>query len=410
MENRPERETKNKEVLENPEYLTTQIITYIGNKRSLLPNIEAEICEIKKILGKDRLVCADVFSGSGIVSRMMKKHSSVLYVNDLENYSRIINSCYLTNKSDFPEEEYRTLHKTLLEKAEKEPREGIIAKNYAPKDDSSIKTGERVFYTHQNAVLIDTYRALIEETVPENLKNFFLAPLLSEASIHVNTSGVFKGFYKNPDTGLGCFGGKGKNALTRILGKVELKTPVFSNFNSEVKLFQLDALKFAETVTKVSEEENSSSKKEMGGHEQDSSAGKTEASGSLLFDIAYLDPPYNQHPYGSNYFMLNLILKNKIDCDISKVSGITKDWNRSDFNRPYAALKTLEKVIEALDAKYIIISYNSEGFIKFNEMKEMLEKYGKLKTTEIPYHTFRGSRNLNERSLTVKEFLFILEK
>ncbi|MDR0684304.1 MAG: DNA adenine methylase [Spirochaetaceae bacterium] len=25
-------------------------------------------------------------------------------------------------------------------------------------------------------------------------------------------------------------------------------------------------------------------------------------------DLAYLDPPYNQHPYGSNYFMLNLIL------------------------------------------------------------------------------------------------------
>ena len=24
-------------------------------------------------------------------------------------------------------------------------------------------------------------------------------------------------------------------------------------------------------------------------------------------DLAYFDPPYNQHPYGSNYFMLNII-------------------------------------------------------------------------------------------------------
>ena len=25
-------------------------------------------------------------------------------------------------------------------------------------------------------------------------------------------------------------------------------------------------------------------------------------------DLVYLDPPYNQHPYGSNYFMLNLLV------------------------------------------------------------------------------------------------------
>ena len=28
-----------------------------------------------------------------------------------------------------------------------------------------------------------------------------------------------------------------------------------------------------------------------------------------VFDLAYFDPPYNQHPYGSNYFMLNTIAK-----------------------------------------------------------------------------------------------------
>ena len=30
----------------------------------------------------------------------------------------------------------------------------------------------------------------------DELKKFFLAPLITQASIHVNTSGVFKGFYK----------------------------------------------------------------------------------------------------------------------------------------------------------------------------------------------------------------------
>ena len=127
-------------------------------------------------------------------------------------------------------------------------------------------------------------------------------------------------------------------------------------------------------------------------------------------DIAYLDPPYNQHPYGSNYFMLNLIIKNKLDVEISKVSGITQDWNHSVFNKPSSALKSMEEIIASLSSKFVIISYNSEGFITFDEMSEMLKKYGKLKTVEITYNTFRGSRNLQNRDIHVSEYLFILEK
>ncbi|MBP5359729.1 MAG: DNA modification methylase, partial [Treponema sp.] len=60
--------------------------------------------------------------------------------------------------------------------------------------------------------------------------------------------------------------------------------------------------------------------------------------------------------------------------------------------------------------KYIIISYNSEGFISFEEMFEMLQKYGEVKTVEIPYNTFRGSRNLRSRDTYVSEYLFVLKK
>ena len=65
---------------------------------------EKEVEEIESKLGKKKLVCADLFSGSGIVARMLKKHSSKLIVNDLENYSSLINSCYLINKKDYPAE------------------------------------------------------------------------------------------------------------------------------------------------------------------------------------------------------------------------------------------------------------------------------------------------------------------
>ena len=108
--------------------------------------------------------------------------------------------------------------------------------------------------------------------------------------------------------------------------------------------------------------------------------------------------------------MLNLILKNKLDVEITKTSGITQDWNRSVFNKQHSALKSMEAIIDSLQTKFAVISYNSEGFITFDEMSEMLKKYGKLKTVEITYNTFRGSRNLRNRDIHVSEYLFVLEK
>ncbi len=371
--------SENIQIEENKDFLATQLITYIGNKRKIIGEIEKEIELISEKSGKEKLVCADLFSGSGIVARMLKRHSSKLIVNDLENYSSVINSCYLINKKDFPKDECEYLRKKIEDSCRLEKLPGIISMNYAPQDDDNIKKGERVFYTHQNAVLIDTYRTLIDKFVPdENLRKFFLAPLITEASVHVNTSGVFKGFYKDKNTGIGCFGAAGKNALTRIFGRIELKEPVFSNFESDLEIYQKDTVLLSKELKDL--------------------------------DIAYLDPPYNQHPYGSNYFMLNLILKNKLDVEISKISGITQGWNRSVFNKPYSALKSMEEIVSSLDSKFIVISYNSEGFISFEEMSEMLKKYGKLKTVEIAYNTFRGSRNLRNRDIHVSEYLFILEK
>lgn len=364
---------------ENKAFLTTQILTYLGNKRSLIGNIEAEIIAIAEKLGKEKLVCADLFSGSGVVARMLKRHSEKLIVNDLENYSALVNSCYLINKTDFPKGAYASFRQEIEQQAEKQKIEGIISQNYAPKNDALIQKGERAFYTHENALLIDTYRNLIDTVVDdESLRKFFLAPLITEASIHVNTSGVFKGFYKDKCSGIGCFGARGKDALPRIIGKIELKEPVFSNFSSELEIHQKDTVALSSVLEPV--------------------------------DIAYLDPPYNQHPYGSNYFMLNLILKNKLDVAVSPVSGITQDWNRSVFNKAATALVSMEKIVASLDAKYIVISYNSEGFIAFDQMSDMLKKYGTLKTVEIPYNTFRGSRNLRNRPIHVSEYVFVLEK
>ncbi len=81
-------------------FLNSQIITYIGNKRSLLSFIGKGIDIVRNNLDKRKLDIFDVFSGSGIVSRYLKQYSDKLVVNDLEKYSEIISSCYLSNYSE----------------------------------------------------------------------------------------------------------------------------------------------------------------------------------------------------------------------------------------------------------------------------------------------------------------------
>ena len=114
--------------------------------------------------------------------------------------------------------------------------------------------------------------------------------------------------------------------------------------------------------------------------------------------------------------MLNLILENKYPENISNISGIPDNWNRSAYNKKQFAYSALAELVNNIKAKYILISFNSEGFISLDEMKYMLNKFGKVQVLETSYNTFRGCRNLTNlaetgnRNIHVTEYLYLLEK
>ncbi|MDR2897818.1 MAG: DNA adenine methylase [Spirochaetaceae bacterium] len=362
----------------NSAYLSSQLITCIGNKRKLLPLIGEAVELVRTRLGKEKLAICDLFSGSGIVARALKQYASLLIANDLEEYSQVINTCYLSNRSEIDTEQLKTVHAELLEGLKDENlSEGFISRLYAPTSVENILKGERVFYTPENARYLDTARSLISG-IDQELQPYFIAPLLSEASVHANTSGVFKGFYKNRETGIGQFGGSAGNALPRITGRIILPFPIFSTFECDYTVYREDANTLAPKLPDL--------------------------------DIAYIDPPYNQHPYGSNYFMLNLIASYREPSNISAVSGIPLDWNRSDYNRPSSAASALQRLAETIPARFLLISFNSEGFISYDRMLEILNRIGTVTVIEAPYNTFRGSRNLNNRPIHVTEYLYLVEK
>ena len=359
-------------------YLDEQVVTYLGNKRSLLSFIEEGVSEVQRQLGKSDISVLDLFSGSGVVSRYFKTFAGELYVNDLEGYSNRLNHCYLMNSDEFDKDKLEYYFNDLVSNlGDDKLVSGFITDLYAPKDDNDIQDGERVFYTNRNAKYIDTARQLIE-SVPEPYKTLLLAPLLYEASNKNNTSGVFKGFYKNSETNRGQFGGNGRNGLHRILANIELKLPILCDRDCEYHIYQKDANELVKELPVV--------------------------------DLAYLDPPYKQHPYGSNYFMLNLINEYKKPSEISKVAGIPVDWNKSVYNKKALALSSFTQLCKDLKARYILISFNSEGFITYDDMVDMLSKIGEVKVFEQNYNTFKASRNLSGRDLYVKEYLYLVKK
>ncbi|PTJ48732.1 DNA adenine methylase, partial [Staphylococcus simulans] len=85
-------------------------------------------------------------------------------------------------------------------------------------------------------------------------------------------------------------------------------------------------------------------------------------------DITYIDIPYNNRQYASNYHLLENIAKN----NKPKLKGKTKifDWShlKSKYSMKLKAYDTLEDLIKNLDTTYLVLSYNDEGIIKYNDL------------------------------------------
>ena len=358
------------------------MLTCIGNKRKLIPHIFEIVDNLRNRLQKPKLAIMDAFTGSGVVIRGLMSLCDQVYTNDLEQYAHIMSRCFLETPTTEVQARIAAHIDEMNRVAATGPYrlDGPISRLYAPQNTDDIKVGERCFYTRENALIIDTLRQYIADSVEPDIQNYLLAPLLIKASIHTNTAGVFKGFYKDGE--LGCFGGKGKNALSRIMKPIRLEIPTWSSaIPSKVQCCCGD---IGDVI-------------------------KTQIPPTL--DVIYLDPPYNQHPYGSNYFMLNVIIENREPIALSRVSGIPTNWNKSAYNSRKTAVNAMRELLANATSKsaFVVLSYNNEGIIEAEDWTQIFEPY-MVEKREIDYDTFKGSRNLQNRSNKVVEIMYIISK
>ena len=372
--------------MSEPNYLNSQIITYMGNKRKLLQQIENAVDKIQDELGKNALTIGDGFSGSGIVSRLLKTKAKDLYVNDIAGYSKTLNECYLSN----PSMQCLQKIKYYISDANKLLTQPItitepwISKHWAPSQ-SKIQKGDRAYFTHQNGKHIDILRDYIT-TVPVKYRPFLLGPLLVESSIHNNTNGQFSAFYKDGE--IGSYGGKNKVDTKRITAPIELKEPIFHKNNTNVHISQMDTNEWIKTFTD-----------------------------KQPLDIVYYDPPYNKHPYSIYYFLLDIINDWDKTIDVPATNrGQPKDWFVSNYNSKKNAKSALEDLILHTNSTYIILSYNDGGIIPIPELDKLLKEHSevvdKIPITHKTYNRLKGISNYKREKeyKDVKEFLYVIKK
>ena len=109
--------------------------------------------------------------------------------------------------------------------------------------------------------------------------------------------------------------------------------------------------------------------------------------------------------------MFNIIIENKSPEKKSDVSGIPVDWNRSMYNYKKSASFAVDDLLKKSlnKSKYVLLSYNDEGILKEDDFHKLFKEYN-VKTYEIDYDVYKGSRNLKERDNKVKERMFLIQK
>jgi modification methylase nlaIII len=127
-------------------------------------------------------------------------------------------------------------------------------------------------------------------------------------------------------------------------------------------------------------------------------------------DILYLDPPYNARQYGANYHLLNTIAL--YDKFTPKGKTGLRNYLRSKYcSKNYVATE-FENLIKNANFKYIFLSYNNEGLMDEQKIREILLKYGKYDLVKKEYQRFKAdkSENRKHKASSTFEYLHFIEK
>ncbi len=333
-------------------------MNYIGSKYKLLPFIRRAIFDVVGNNLSDKVLC-DIFAGTGMVGRCLKTDVKKVISNDMEYYSYVLNRNYIGNHIAIDDKE------KYIEELNQIPLvdDGFIYQNYCWGGGK-----ERLYFTDDNGMRIDSIRQQIERWKEDNIINddlyyFLLCSLLESADKVANTASVYGAFLKKI---------KKTAALKMILSSAEFDI----NCNQH-EVYCEDANRLIHRIEG---------------------------------DILYLDPPYNARQYGANYHLLNTIAEYKHFEPIGK-TGL-REYSKSKYCKTSTVLSEFEDLVKNARFQYIFLSYNNEGLMSVEQIKNIMSKYGRYDLICKQYQRFKADKtiNRNHAATSTIEYLHILEK
>ncbi|HXQ90413.1 MAG TPA: DNA adenine methylase [Acidimicrobiales bacterium] len=112
------------------------------------------------------------------------------------------------------------------------------------------------------------------------------------------------------------------------------------------------------------------------------------------FDLAYLDPPYNQHRYEANYHIWETLVAwdspdhYGIACKRTEV----REGGRSAFNSRRTMAGALGQVVRDVRARLLVLSYNDESWIALDDLVDMCRVRGHVEVLAFDSNRYVGAR------------------
>ncbi len=262
----------------------------------------------------------DLFSGTTRVAQEFKRRRIFTTACDLASYSYQLARTYIETDADTVN--LAALRAHLAKMSALEGKEGYFTETFCRQ--------ARFFQPH-NGARIDACRDYLVPLTDDPLFPILLTSLIEAADRVDSTTGVQMAYLKQ--------------WAPRSYNQLELRLPQL--LSGKGQALQGDALQLVDQIPAV--------------------------------DLAYLDPPYNQHRYFTNYHIWETLVR----WDAPETYGVARkrvdargDEHRSVFNSKRTMAQSFFSLLRRVRAKTIVVSYNDEAWISEDEMINAIYEAG----------------------------------
>ena len=336
------------------------MIKYIGSKRTLVPLIRDIVARLP-----DVHTVADLFSGTSRVGHALKAQGLRVIANDHNAYAATVARCYV--QADRPDV-LASAQRLIAELSLLPGRAGYFTETFCERSR---------FFQPKNGERIDAMRdAIAAKGLEPELEAVLLVALMEAADRVDSTTGVQMAYLKQ--------------WAPRAHNPIALRMPDVLPRAAAGKGQALcgDAIDIVRTIE---------------------------------VDVAYLDPPYNQHKYVGNYHIWETLVR----WDQPEVYGtackrIDCRSRTSVFNSRPRAAAGLQALLAGVRARYLVVSFSNEGFFTREAIVEMLAAHGVVTVIEqdakryvgaqIGIYNPKGKKVGRVGHLRNKEYIFVVAR